>query len=65
MFTGDFLFKDNIGRCDLPTGNVAKMKESINKIKKYSDNIKIYPGHGEETNLGYEKKNNYYFNNNW
>ena len=65
MFTGDFLFKDSIGRCDLPTGNVAKMKESINKIKKYSDNIKIYPGHGEETSLGYEKRNNYYFNYNW
>lgn len=65
MFTGDFLFKDSIGRCDLPTGNVEDMKKSINKIKKYSDNIKIYPGHGEETSLGYEKRNNYYFNYNW
>ena len=37
------------------------MLNSIKKIKKYSDNIILYPGHGKETNLGYEKKNNIYF----
>lgn len=61
MFTGDFLFKDSIGRTDLPTGDMIEMKISIKKIKKYDDNIVIYPGHGDITNLGYEKINNYYF----
>ena len=61
MFCGDFIFKDNIGRVDLPTGNYQEMIESINKIKQYDDDIVLYPGHGEQTKLGYEKKHNYYF----
>ena len=65
MFTGDFLFKESIGRCDLEGGNILKMKESINKIKKYDKNITIYPGHGDKTNLGYELKNNYYLGENY
>jgi len=65
MFVGDFIFKDNIGRCDLETGNIIEMKESIEKIKKYSDEIVIYSGHGIKTTLGYEKANNYYFNYKW
>lgn len=60
MFTGDFLFKESIGRCDLPTGSLNEMKESLEKIKNYSDEILLYPGHGENSNLGYEKENNPY-----
>lgn len=61
MFVGDFIFKDSIGRCDLPTGNINDMKASLDKIKKYDDNIIIYPGHGNSSTLGNEKKNNIYF----
>lgn len=60
MFTGDFLFKENIGRCDLPTGDINSMKRSLNKIKTYDDEITIYPGHGESSTLKYEKDNNQY-----
>lgn len=62
MFVGDFIFKESIGRCDLETGNINKMKESIEKIKKYP-NVTIYPGHGIDTTLDYEKENNIYFKN--
>lgn len=62
MFTGDFIFKDSIGRVDLEYANPKEMKESIEKIKDYNDDIVIYPGHGEDTTLGYEKENNFYFN---
>lgn len=62
MFCGDFIFKDNIGRWDLETGNKEEMLESINKIKNYPKDIIIYPGHGDNTNLGYEIINNIYFN---
>ena len=62
MFIGDFIFKESIGRCDLPGGSEVEMKESIEKIKEYSDDIKLYPGHYEATTLGYEKKNNPYLN---
>lgn len=61
LFCGDFIFKDSIGRWDLPTGNYNEMLDSISMIKKYNDLI-IYPGHGESTLLEDEKKNNYYFN---
>ena len=61
MFVGDFIFEGSIGRCDLPTGDINKMNESINKIKKYNDDIILYPGHGNKTTLGIEKKTNYYF----
>lgn len=57
MFTGDFLFKETIGRTDLPTSNHHDMLNSIKKIKNY-DNCVIYPGHGSQTELDYEKENN-------
>ncbi|MBQ2873014.1 MAG: MBL fold metallo-hydrolase [Bacilli bacterium] len=61
MFTGDFLFKDNIGRCDLVGSDINDMKKSIDKIKKYDKDIIVYPGHGVKTSLGYEIDNNVYF----
>ena len=61
MFVGDFIFKDGIGRCDLPTGDIQEMKKSIEMIKKYDDSIILYNGHGDSTTLGYEKRNNPYF----
>ncbi len=61
MFVGDFIFFESIGRCDLEGGNFSKMKESIEKLKKYPDDMILYPGHGEKTTLEYEKKNNPYF----
>ena len=66
MFTGDFLFFDTIGRCDLVGSEVLSMKESIDKIKKYDKGIKVYPGHGIDTTLGREFIENFYFNSkNW
>jgi glyoxylase-like metal-dependent hydrolase (beta-lactamase superfamily II) len=56
MFTGDFIFKSSIGRTDLG-GNDNDMQQSIENIKKYDDNIIIYPGHGSKTTLGAEKIN--------
>lgn len=60
MFTGDFIFKNSIGRTDFPTGNFEKMQKSIRKIVEYSDIIILYPGHGDSTTLGLEKKYNKY-----
>ncbi len=57
MFTGDFIFKESIGRTDL-NGSIKDMNESIKKIKKYDKNIILYPGHGDKTTIDYELKNN-------
>lgn len=62
LFCGDFIFYHNIGRCDLPTGNINKMLGSIEKIKKLPNNTILYPGHGSQTTIMEEKENNYYFN---
>ncbi len=61
MFVGDFIFNGSIGRCDLPTGDESVMKKSLENIKKYDRDIKLYPGHGDDTTLGNEIDNNIYF----
>lgn len=61
LFSGDFIFYESIGRCDLPTGDYNIMKESIKKIKNYPKDMIIYPGHGEYTTLRHEIENNIYF----
>ena len=58
MFTGDFLFYNTIGRCDLNESREDEMKKSIEKIKLYEDDIVVYPGHGRDTTLGREKMYN-------
>ncbi|MDQ3392962.1 MAG: MBL fold metallo-hydrolase [Bacteroidota bacterium] len=56
---GDVLFRDSIGRTDLPGGNFNILISSIhNKLFKLEDDMTVYPGHGPETLLGYEKQNN-------
>ncbi len=60
MFTGDFLFRDTVGRCDLPTGDTAAMQASLEKISQYPDDITLYPGHGDITTLAREKEKNFY-----
>jgi glyoxylase-like metal-dependent hydrolase (beta-lactamase superfamily II) len=60
MFTGDFLFKESIGRTDMPTGSDFEMKKSLEKIKKYPKDIIIYPGHGDKSTLQHEFMYNYY-----
>ncbi len=62
LFSGDTLFMQSIGRCDLPTGNFKEIEKSIrNKIYSLDDETTVYPGHGPKTTVLYEKKNNGYF----
>jgi glyoxylase-like metal-dependent hydrolase (beta-lactamase superfamily II) len=59
VITGDVLFKDTIGRTDLPSGNFPLLMESIwKKLFTLPDETVVYPGHGPETTIGYEKVNN-------
>ena len=60
MFVGDFIFKEGIGRCDLPGGSSVEMKDSIQKLLSYEEDITLYPGHNDTTTLAYEKENNPY-----
>lgn len=58
MFVGDFIFKESVGRYDLPGGDLNDLKKSIEKLKNYEDDTILYPGHGEKTTIKYEKENN-------
>lgn len=60
MFVGDFIFKESIGRTDLPGGDNNDMKESLNKLLTFDESITLYPGHDDETTLKYEKEHNPY-----
>ena len=60
-FSGDTVFYGSCGRCDLPTGSMSQMRKSLNKIfAMLPEATVIYPGHGEETDAEFEKKNNPY-----
>src|SRR3989338_5117261 len=65
LITGDTLFVNAIGRTDLAGGDSFKLFESLQKLKKLSDDIEIYPGHdyGDTpfSTIGGEKKTNPYF----
>lgn len=61
IFTGDTLFQGSIGRTDLPGGNLSEEIDSIkNKIITLPSETIIYSGHGPESNIGWELKNNPY-----
>jgi len=59
LFSGDTLFNSSIGRTDFPGGDYNAIISSIkNKLMKLDDKIKVYPGHGTETTIGFEKRSN-------
>lgn len=59
VISGDLLFRDSIGRTDLPTGNFDTLYRNITtKLFSLPDDYTVYPGHGPETTIGYEKLNN-------
>lgn len=65
MFSGDVLFKQGIGRCDLPSGSNTKMKQSLSFIKTMNPDLHVYPGHGPSTTLQQELLENPYLIYNW
>lgn len=59
LFTGDTLFRESIGRTDLPGGDYSWIMNSIlEKIIPLGDDVKVYPGHGETTDIGHESMYN-------
>jgi len=56
---GDTLFMESVGRTDLPTGSGSEIVRSINdKLMILPEDTKAYPGHGDSTTIGHEKKYN-------
>jgi hydroxyacylglutathione hydrolase len=63
VFVGDCLFEGSIGRTDLPGGNYAQLIESIeSNILSLGDDFEVYSGHGPETTVGRERRDNPFLN---
>ncbi len=63
IFCGDVIFKNSIGRTDLPFGDYDELMLSIQKIfDETGDDYELFPGHMEPTTVGEEKRNNPFLN---
>jgi glyoxylase-like metal-dependent hydrolase (beta-lactamase superfamily II) len=61
LFTGDTLFKESIGRTDLPGGSWDKLVDSLRMlVTRFEHDVVVYPGHGPSSTIGYEVDNNFY-----
>lgn len=59
VISGDVLFRESIGRTDLPTGNLDTLLESIhNQLFALDGDFKVYPGHGPSTTIAEEISEN-------
>lgn len=63
VFTGDTLFASGIGRTDFPGGSMTDMRLSLQKLVRLPDVLLVYPGHGETSMIGKEKRVNPFLNN--
>lgn len=58
LISGDTLFYGSCGRTDLPTGNGGELDRSLKKLMELPEDVKVYPGHGDSSNIGFERENN-------
>lgn len=59
LMSGDTLFSESVGRTDFPTGSMSEIVNSIkNKLFELPDETRVYPGHGDATEIDYEKQYN-------
>ena len=60
IFSGDTLFYEEIGRCDLYSGNYHVMLTTLRKLSDLKGDYTVYPGHGSKTTLDHEREYNRY-----
>jgi hydroxyacylglutathione hydrolase len=59
LWAGDVLFRESIGRTDLPGGDYDTLENNIlTKLFTLPDEVEVFSGHGIPTTIGYEKANN-------
>lgn len=60
IFSGDTLFAGTCGRTDLVSGNPAQMRQSLARLRALEGNYRVLPGHGQDTDLDFERRLNPY-----
>ncbi len=59
LFSGDTLFAGSIGRTDFPGGSLEQLLKGVkDKLMILPDDTRVFPGHGEATSIGEEKRYN-------
>ena len=59
LFSGDTLFAGSIGRTDFPGGSMDQLLDGVKKkLLILPEETRVFPGHGEETSIGEEKRDN-------
>ena len=59
LFSGDTLFQASVGRSDFPGGSASELVRSVKeKLLALPDETHVYPGHMDETTIGYERRHN-------
>lgn len=59
LFSGDTLFHLSYGRIDFPTGSGMAMQSSVTRLlRELPEDVMVYPGHMDQTTIGFEKKYN-------
>lgn len=58
LFSGDLVFRGAIGRYDFPNSSAQDMFASLKRFLALSDQLDVYPGHGEATTVGLERATN-------
>jgi len=62
IFSGDTLFLETVGRCDLYGGDFDVLRSSLARLSALEGDFTVYPGHGEPTTLSHERQHNPYMN---
>ena len=55
LFSGDTLFRSGWGRTDLPGGSEDQMADSLARLSRLEDALRVLPGHGRPTTIGEER----------
>lgn len=59
LWSGDVLFRESIGRTDLPGGDAEALQHSIHeRLFPLGDDVRVFTGHGPPTTIGHERRNN-------
>ncbi|BCB97244.1 MBL fold hydrolase [Dissulfurispira thermophila] len=58
VVTGDTIFAGSVGRTDFYGGDINKLRESFKRLMSLPENTRVLPGHGPETTIGREKREN-------
>ncbi len=60
VVTGDTIFQGSVGRTDLPGGSIQELRKSFKRLLDLPEGTKVLSGHGPETTIGREKKENFF-----